>query len=568
MPKSEIEKIHRSIYQMMKKKALSYEGNHSQEFKKYLRDQKKLSQRPFKKSSLKRLMNQIKSSNIIYLGDFHTFGQSSKNFVRILNKILIEDKKFILGVEFIQQKYQHIVEHFLHGDITEYEFLEDIHYENSWKFPWIQYKSFFDLAKENNIPILALNSTGGLNERDISAAKKINECHKKYPNHKILVFFGELHIVNNKLPDKVYKLAKAKIKAKVKTKQSANIHDIKQLEQTIIHQNLDDLYWKLKNVTNKNQIVEFSQNEFALQTSPPWIKYESMNYWYENLSEDPDFDIHEYSIERVHNHMGETSQDNFLFIAKTIVTTLRLDVSHSDLEDFNIYGHEGLNFVIQKINTIKNTNVKNLYLILLESGKTFKIPGHNCYYCSNYSINRLAFLAGNHIFNLVLKQNSIYADDIVAKKTSNNYERFLYYFYMHFFSYLSSKIINPYRKCDLYQDFQERISKEKHLEKYKLKALALSIKILDERKIFEERKLKEHLRGVHQRVLHSTAKTLGNFMADVFHDEHLMKNTGVLSPYDLIRKISKDPINTTNFYTYLNTILPVEQYTKFKKRDF
>ena len=47
----------------------------------------------------------------------------------------------------------------------------------------------------------------------------------------------------------------------------------------------------------KQGIVSFSQNEFCIVSAPPWVKYESMVYWYENLCDDPDFDIHEYIIE-------------------------------------------------------------------------------------------------------------------------------------------------------------------------------------------------------------------------------------------------------------------------------
>ncbi|CAN0336872.1 unnamed protein product, partial [Chrysoparadoxa australica] len=163
------------------------------------------------------------------------------------------------------------------------EFLEEIDYHKSWRFPWSYYRPFFEMARKHNLQIVALNSDGTLEERDLRAAETIGEALKKNPNERFLILFGELHIVPNKLPARLEKIAGDLIE---------------NYRATIIHQNLDEVFWKIHEVEieKHNQIVKFGDLEFSLQTAPPWIKYESMIYWYENLSDDPEFELHDYIL--------------------------------------------------------------------------------------------------------------------------------------------------------------------------------------------------------------------------------------------------------------------------------
>ena len=85
--KIEVQSPQEDIYNYMKKKALSYEGKISQDLKSYRNNQKKFSSRPFELVSLSDLINTLKSSDIAYLGDFHTFDENSKNLQRIIKAL-------------------------------------------------------------------------------------------------------------------------------------------------------------------------------------------------------------------------------------------------------------------------------------------------------------------------------------------------------------------------------------------------------------------------------------------------------------------------------------------------
>ena len=282
---AELYKYHLSIYQYLKNKAKSYEGEISKELKSFQKNQFKLSKRNFCISNFNELKKSINQSRIIYLGDFHTFDQNSKNLERLIKILLKTKKEIILGVELVMQENQIYIDEYLKSNITEKEFLELIQYHDSWRFPWPQYKIFFDMARDNNFSIVALNSTGTLVQRDQKAAKIISHFVNNNENVKMLVLFGELHIAPNKIPHEV------------------NIFSKKKIKQTIVHQNLDNVYWELhKSAFDqklKSHVVKFEADEYSLQTAPPWVKYESMIYWYEHLLEDPEFDIHANGIEAI-----------------------------------------------------------------------------------------------------------------------------------------------------------------------------------------------------------------------------------------------------------------------------
>ncbi len=204
------------------------------------------------------------SSDIIYLGDFHTFDQNIRNVLRVLKVIASGEKECAIGLEMVHARHQICLDAYMSEQLTELEFLESIQYHDSWRFPWTHYKLIFELAKEHNIRMIALNTDGTLASRDAYAANILVDNLGLAPVAQIVVVYGELHISGEKIP------------ALVKSKMG----DVK---QTIIHQNLDEVYWNLKSDGEEEKIVRFDDDEFCINSAPPWVKYESMIYWYENL---------------------------------------------------------------------------------------------------------------------------------------------------------------------------------------------------------------------------------------------------------------------------------------------
>lgn len=542
MPKESIDLFNLQIdlYKHMKKKALSFEGRPSKELKQYRLNHQKLSRRPFKLTTITDLIEVIQKSQIIYLGDFHTFDQSTKNLERIIQSILSNSKGLTLGFEFIHSKFQKVIDDYMANRISELEFLEGIDYKESWKFPWNHYRDFFKLAKSHKLSIKALNSEGALKSRDEYSAQIIIDELNLNPNNKMLIFYGELHLMINKLPKLVSK------------KNKININ------QTIIHQNIDQVYWKLskgKTSTLIDQIVHFGQNEFCLLTSPPWIKYESMIYWYENLCEDPEYDIHQYIMETGLKTFNGNTQENFIFICKKINDLFNLKIQENDLENFNLHDHLNLEIIKGHIEKIKNKTIKSFYNKILKTGRSFSLPTPGHYFCPNYSFNRISYLAGIHIFSL---NSNIHPSNIL--KLRDNSSKFYYFFHQCFTGHLVNKIINPYKKCDHYLDLVFRLEKVK-IKKGEHSNLKMSIKLLDI--LAKQKSPNEFLKGHQLIVLFSLAKICGHISADLIYkinqnDKHFLPKA-----LDILREGK-----TERTFNLVGKVLIDGDYKNMKKRYF
>lgn len=533
--------IHLSIYKYLKNKVRSLESKPSKMLLQYQKDQTTSAKRPIFNSSIRELIDSIENSDIIYLGDFHTFDQSTRNLERLIRILTSKRHDFAIALEFVHTKHQEYIDFFLGGHITELEFLESINYKESWRFPWTYYKRFFDIAKKEKIPIIALNTVGSLQARDERASRVIARFYKKYPEKKILVLFGEYHIVPNKLPNRVMTSTKKEI-----------IH-------TIIHQNLDEVYWKLaktaKSISDK--VVKFSKHEYVLITSSPWLKYESQIYWYEHSNEDPDFDIHEYLIETGALNFSENVPENFSFICDEIIKTIKLKLPRRDIEDFHLYDHIKLEYIQNEIEKVEDKKLRSFYYELIERGRSFKLPYSTKYFCPNYSINRIAYLAGLHLYHITLKNKKVDTAKILNSK--NKDEFFFNLIKQCIMSYFSSKLINPHRKCDLYLDYKKAIrSKKTTLKKKELYRFCLKITDQKSVKNFEIQKIP-------LKDLHQAARVIGHMYGDILFDHIYSTNKDFNKSLD---NLLASDFDIDNFNAIKESILGDIEYQKLSKRMF
>jgi hypothetical protein len=229
MDKASLNKLHETFYRYIKKKALSFEGRPNKELRAYQKTQEKLFCSPYQLSSEEELSHQILNSQVVYVADFHTFDQYAKNYKRILRQLLENGKEVVVALEMMTCENQASVSAFCQGYITELELLETVNYSETWRFPWSHYRDIFQIAKQEKLEVLALNSIGSLKERDQFAAEVLSRKLQEQRENKdlvILVQFGELHILKPFIPHYVKK----------------KFEDVK---QTIIHQNSDVIYWDL-----------------------------------------------------------------------------------------------------------------------------------------------------------------------------------------------------------------------------------------------------------------------------------------------------------------------------------
>lgn len=509
---------------------MSYESTNL-ELNDYLNDQIKYSKRKFKITEMDSLADRVLKSDIIYLGDFHTFDQNIRNVLRIVKIIITEKSDCILALEMVSHKHQMYIDAYLEHHITDLEFLELINYHSSWRFPWTHYRLIFELAKKHKLKVIALNTEGSLHERDVFASKLLKATHLENPDSPLLVLYGELHITKNKIP--------ALLKA-----------ECSKLDHTIIHQNLDEVYWKMSKEDIEQGIVSFSKNEYCIISAPPWIKYESMIYWYENLIDDPDFDIHEYIIENGAKIFVDDTKENFLHICSELITHLDLDLTTENLEDFNLYDHTHLGYIEDSLEEKLQPKLLRFYKYLISTNKSFRFPQKNTFYCSSYSMNRISYLAGIHIFHYYLQESRIFSNKILNSK--NMTQKFILFCYEAMFGYFFSKIINPHRKCEMYQDLENAPTN--------LEASQFSILVLDS----SEKDLSSIISGKKISLLYESSLLVGHILGEYLY----LKANSIENKIDLKENYLSLTIERGAFYKLKETLLEEKSYRKHTKRYF
>ncbi|OFZ15196.1 MAG: hypothetical protein A2X86_07685 [Bdellovibrionales bacterium GWA2_49_15] len=446
------------------------------------------------------------------MGDFHTFDQSTKNLERLL-KILVEGKaQFTLGMEMVHAKHQNYIDQFLNRLISQEEFLESIDYHESWRFPWGHYQKFFELSQEHKFPIIGLNSEGALSTRDEFAAQKIIHCLDQRPQSTMLILFGELHIITSRLPGQVNKFSPLP------------------LTQTIIHQNMDQVYWKLASkkatASHTASLVQFTPNEFCLISSPPWIKYESMVNWYDNLSDDPDFDLRDSNIQNGLKAFTSNMHENLLFLCQNLANMFGMrnkdgrPIDSEALSDFNVYDYTNLDLILKKITALTKRADRSFYRELVIEGRILKLPDSNIYYVSHYSINRLASVAGLHLFYWHLRQQPKRKSKEAISSKQDNMEKFRTFFALEAFSHLCAKMLNPHRKCDLYLDLKRK-SNIKGPERMILKK---ALRLIGQPKQFN-RNLTSIISQTTPKHLYHLAQIVGKITGEILFENFIASNS-------------------------------------------
>lgn len=103
------------------------------------------------------VLEAIASSQVIYLAETH---DSRADHIAQLNIIqaLDQTNAIAIGLEMFQRPFQSALDDYLAGDITEAELVEQSEYETRWGFDWEFYAPIVRYAKDNQIPVIALNT--------------------------------------------------------------------------------------------------------------------------------------------------------------------------------------------------------------------------------------------------------------------------------------------------------------------------------------------------------------------------------------------------------------------------
>jgi uncharacterized iron-regulated protein len=96
-------------------------------------------------------------SKIVFVGEKHTEFSSHLNQLKIIKAMYKNNPKLSIGMEMFQKPFQKYLDEFIAGKIDEKKMITKTEYFERWKYDYELYRPIILFAKENGIPIIALN---------------------------------------------------------------------------------------------------------------------------------------------------------------------------------------------------------------------------------------------------------------------------------------------------------------------------------------------------------------------------------------------------------------------------
>lgn len=113
---------------------------------------------PAKSATLPELMTKLRNERLVYVGETHTAYGDHVLQLDVLRAMAAHEGELAVGVEWFQARFQPVLDDYLAGRISEAEFLRDTEYYERWRFDYRLYRPIVRFARENGIPIIALNA--------------------------------------------------------------------------------------------------------------------------------------------------------------------------------------------------------------------------------------------------------------------------------------------------------------------------------------------------------------------------------------------------------------------------
>lgn len=367
------------------------------------------------------MMDGILKSDIIYIGDYHTCNQSQRSFLRILRAAVKKNRRFIVGMELLHERYQRYLDQFLAGDIDEVHFLKKVHLKEHWVFDlWENFKPIFDFCKYHKIPMYAIDSAregSDVTARDKGSAKIIGKIVAANPKRKLFVFIGDLHLAKQHLPREVERELRAQ-----------NIDR----SSITLFQNSESIYWRLAEdeVEDYVEVVRLKDGNFCRMHTPPVICQRSYLNWLEHEEGEIDY---------------ADAKSSFLEICDRICEFLDIKLGR-EREEVELFTCGDTSFIkkLKERWDFGKREIKAIERQILAS-ESYYIAKAKIVYLANLSINHAAEEASHFIKSVTSGEEE--PRELIDAFYANILHEALGFF--------GSKLINNRRKCQHEKEFED-----------------------------------------------------------------------------------------------------------------
>ncbi len=112
-----------------------------------------------KSATLPEVMSRLKGERVVYVGETHTAYADHLLQLDVLKAMAADSAPLAVGVEWFQARFQPVLDDYSAGRIDEAELLRRTEYYDRWRFDYRLYRPILQFAKDNGIPLVALNAS-------------------------------------------------------------------------------------------------------------------------------------------------------------------------------------------------------------------------------------------------------------------------------------------------------------------------------------------------------------------------------------------------------------------------
>jgi uncharacterized iron-regulated protein len=107
--------------------------------------------------NLEKLIPKLSRYQVVFVGEQHPRFDQHLNQLAIIRGLYTIHPDLVIGVEFFQQPFQQYLDQYIAGELSTLEFLDKTEYYDRWRYDFRLYAPILEFARDNNIPIRALN---------------------------------------------------------------------------------------------------------------------------------------------------------------------------------------------------------------------------------------------------------------------------------------------------------------------------------------------------------------------------------------------------------------------------
>lgn len=270
--KKPLEEFQSSLWKLLASEEQERLGERPRPLDLYEKEYRKDVEARGRRCSLATLARSIARAEIVLVGDDHAVAESRDSFLFLLERVLRHKPRLAIGLEMVRIDDQKILDAFLAGDMGDAEFLRATRYWERWGFDWESYRKILHFAKENRLPVLALNreyrGEQALHRRDEKAAERIVSFSVKNPSTPCFVLFGEQHVSESHLPRRI---------------EEALRRESAQARVAVVHQN-STLGGSAPTENGRLRVHRLAERTFWIQSASPLAALSSHLAWLDGAS--------------------------------------------------------------------------------------------------------------------------------------------------------------------------------------------------------------------------------------------------------------------------------------------